>query len=197
MKRYDIIKKLIEKNNYQSYLEIGVLDNETFNNLPNLKIKDSVDPNGQAKYTMTSDEYFASHCTNTYDIVFIDGLHLAEQVLKDIENSLSRLNKGGIIVVHDCLPNYEWEQIREGISGRPWTGDVWKTFADLRYRDDLKMCVVNTDCGCGLIQKESSINLPEIIKPIEGWQWNHFVLYKDSLLNVISIKQFVKDFVGE
>lgn len=188
MKRYDIIRHLIETRGYKSYLEIGVLGNETYNSLPPLDVKHSVDPNGQAVFNVTSDEFFERHCTQNYDIIFIDGLHLSEQVARDIENSLTHLNDGGIIVVHDCLPAHEWEQLREGISGKPWTGDVWKTFAHLRStRSDLRLCVVDTDCGCGLIERGSSMTyIPD------GYlDWNYFVRHRNSMMNVITPEEFL------
>jgi len=196
MEAQEIIRNLIEKNNYSSYLEIGSCDNYTFNKVQNVKIKDSVDPNGRAMYNMTSDQYFANYCKNKYDIIFIDGLHLAEQVLKDVYNSLAVLNDNGILVLHDCLPESEKNQTRELILGTAWTGDVWKAVADLRYRNDLKICVVNTDWGCGLIQKAQSYNQPKIYKPLDGWNWNDFVLYRDDLLNVISVKEFISNFLN-
>lgn len=192
MKRYEIIKHLIEKRGYQSYLEIGVLGNETFNALPSLKIKHSVDPNGLATYNMPSDEFFEEFCHLKYDIVFIDGLHLAEQVARDIENSLTHLNEGGIIVVHDCLPAAEWEQFREGLSGKPWTGDVWKTFAAMRAdRDDLMMCVVDTDCGCGLIEKKrykQGLNTEAMKLELT---WDFFVANRNTMMGVITVEEFL------
>ena len=41
----------------------------------------------------------------SFDCVFIDGLHTYNQVKKDIHNSLKYLNINGIIMLHDCLPN--------------------------------------------------------------------------------------------
>lgn len=195
MKRYEIIKHLIEKRGYKSYLEIGVLGNETYNSLPPLDVKHSVDPNGQAVFNVTSDEFFSSLCNQSYDLIFIDGLHLKEQVQKDIENSLTHLNKGGTIVVHDCLPAHEWEQFREGISGKPWTGDVWKEVAHLiHYRDskDLNIRVVDTDFGCGIIQKRDEglesrgdyTQLPELT-------WGYFVANRNRLMNVITVEEFL------
>ena len=201
MMRYDIIRHLIEKRGYKSYLEIGVLGNETYNSLPTLDVKHSVDPNGQAVFDVTSDEFFASHCKQSYDIIFIDGLHLAEQAAKDIENSLTHLNEGGIIVVHDCLPGHEWEQLREGLSGKPWTGDVWKAFADIRHtRIALKMCVIDTDYGCGLIERDyepfvdsewSRRFHSRVLKPDSGWTWDFFWKYRDELMNVITVEEFL------
>ena len=192
MKRYDIIRHLIEKRGYRSYLEIGVLGNETFNNLPTLEVKHSVDPNGQAVFNMTSDEFFANHCSQHYDIVFIDGLHLAEQVTKDIENSLTHLNKGGIIVVHDTLPEEEWQQNEVGISGKPWVGTVWHAIADLRCRSkNLSICTVDTDWGCCLIEYGTQ---ELYVQDVNSWSWQYFMSHKQRLLNIISVQQFCIDF---
>lgn len=190
MKRYDIIRHLIETRGYKSYLEIGVLGNETYNNLPTLDVKHSVDPNGQAIFNVTSDEFFEHYCKQSYDIIFIDGLHLAEQVERDIENSLTHLNEGGIIVVHDCLPTAEYEQLREGVSGKPWTGDVWKTFAALRAnRSDLIMRVVDTDYGCGLIERGVD---PVEYRPIDGnYTWDFFCKHRNKVMGVITVEQFI------
>lgn len=196
MKRFDIIRRLIEHRGYKSYLEIGVLGNETFDSLPPLDVKHSVDPNGRAVFNVTSDDFFANHCKQSYDIIFIDGLHLAEQVAKDIENSLTHLNNNGIIVVHDCLPAHEWEQFREGLSGKPWTGDVWKTFARLRAeRDDLKTCVVDTDCGCGLIEKGIDPSRLVTYGPIDGeYNWEFFSKHRDKIMGVITVEDFIGHF---
>lgn len=204
MKRYDIIRHLIEKRGYKSYLEIGVLGNETYNSLPTLDVKHSVDPNGQAVFNMTSDEFFKSYCHRTYDIIFIDGLHLSEQVTKDIENSLTHLNEGGIIVCHDCLPSAEYEQLREGISGKPWTGDVWKAFANLKAeRTDLVMSVIDTDYGCGIIERLDDVRprsnfdarlLSSLvtIKPIDSnYTWDFFCKHRDNIMGVITVEQFL------
>lgn len=187
MQRYDIINYFVNKYGFKSYLEIGVRGKDCFDVIT-AEIKHGVDPAGNAKYIMTSNDFFASHCTMKYDIVFIDGLHLREQVLKDIENSLKYLNDNGIIVVHDCLPEFEWHQLREGIYGKPWTGDVWKAFADLRCtRNDLEMYVVDTDCGCGVIKKGSQVTHK---KPVLDWNWTYFKENRDTLLNVISVEEF-------
>lgn len=192
MQRYDIIKYLIEKHEYKSYLEIGVLGNETFNSLPPLQVKHSVDPNGQAMFSMPSDDFFAYYCTHSYDLIFIDGLHLAEQAQRDIENSLTHLNKNGIIVVHDCLPTEEWHQLRKGIDGKPWTGDVWKAFAAIRAtRFDLKMQTVDTDWGCGLIARRTRELQCEGPVEIGQWDWPRFKQHRDIIMGVITVQEFL------
>ena len=94
------------------------------------------------------DDEFFDNGEHKYDIVFIDGDHYHEQVDRDIENSLNCLSENGIIVMHDC--GYE-----DGITeGNPRGTTAWRSFAKLRCtRKDLKMCVVDTDCGVGIIFK--------------------------------------------
>jgi predicted O-methyltransferase YrrM len=153
MNRTEILNKLIQKNKFRSYLEIGV-------NTPNqpgynwvgvsCETKHGVDPNVNTTYCMTSDEFFSNHISQKYDIVFVDGLHLFEQAYRDIENSLSNLNENGIIVVHDCNPTSEITQRRERVSDA-WHGDVWKAILKLRLeKKDINIHTVDTDEGCAI-----------------------------------------------
>jgi hypothetical protein len=187
MHRFDIINHLIRRYGFKSYLEIGVLGRETLNQVET-PLRHGVDPNGAGDFTMTSDEFFERYAMN-YDLIFVDGLHLHEQAFKDVENGLTHLNDGGIIVMHDCLPTEEWQQLRQGLSGKPWTGDVWKAFADLRAsRKDLSMYVVDTDWGCGVIKRGSQTLIE---KPTTGWTWEHFVQHRNALMNVITEEEFL------
>jgi len=154
MKRTQIINEIILKFNYDSYLEIGIRNpNHNFNKII-AKHKVGVDPNPKAKATflMTSDEFFKQNI-ETFDIIFIDGLHYSSQVLKDIHNSLKFLNKYGTIVMHDCNPTTEIMQ-KIPRQSRAWTGDVWKAFVKIRSeKSNVKMFVIDTDYGVGIINK--------------------------------------------
>lgn len=188
MQRYDILNYLVTLNNFQSYLEIGVLGRATLDTV-RVPLRHGVDPNGMGDFTMTSDKFFQEVCNRKYDLIFIDGLHLREQAKKDVENALTYLNDNGIIMMHDCLPAEEYYQRREGISGKPWTGDVWKAFADLRCnRSDLEMFTIDTDHGCGIIRRGSQDTYPEI----DGdWTWSYFKQYRNKLMNVITVEEFL------
>lgn len=158
-----MLNALVEKFNYNSYLEIGQGKAENNFNRINCKIRIGVDPNPdlKASYCLTSDEFFELN-KSTFDLIFIDGLHHNDQVYRDIINSLNCLNEHGTIVVHDCNPENEASQIvpqQEEI----WTGDVWKAWVRLRSeRNDIEMFVVNTN-GCGIIRagEQKTINLPD------------------------------------
>ena len=94
LNRWDVINILIRKNNYKSYLEVGTQDPTSNFNKIEIQHKVSIDPfpRGEVTFVGTSDEYFESISEDVkYDIIFIDGLHHNDQVLKDIENSLRPL----------------------------------------------------------------------------------------------------------
>lgn len=190
MKRTDIINILIEKINGNNYLEIGVCSGENFNNIK-CKHKVSVDPNVNSPATihLTSDEFFKTNKEN-FDVIFIDGLHHSQQVYRDIINSLNVLSPNGYIVCHDINPEKEEHQIIPFTSG-VWNGDCWKAFVSLRQeRNDLGMYVVNTDYGCGIIQKGTQ----ESLKINEELNWNNFNINRKKWLNLISIQEFYETF---
>lgn len=155
MTRTEIINHFIEKNNYQSYLEVGVHDGRNFDVI-NCKTKIGVDPDPTSKATIfqTSDDFFKeSGYGLKFDCVFLDGLHTSIQLYKDIINSLNSLNDGGTIIIHDLLPTSENCQKVPRIQGE-WTGDCWLAFTWIRAtRPDLTMYVIDTDYGVGIIQK--------------------------------------------
>lgn len=193
MKRTDIINIFIEKYGYKSYLEVGTQDPTSNFDLITADHKVSIDPfpRGEVTFVGTSDAYFESITDDVkFDIIFIDGLHHNDQVLKDIENSLNHLSDNGTIVCHDCLPTTEDMQARDD-HGREWTGDVWKAIAELRVeRIDLDIKVVDTDYGCGIIQRGT--NIPYQPNSINYKTYLYYVNNKHSMLNIISPEQFIQ-----
>ena len=158
MKRWDIINRLIRQYGMTRYLEIGTQKDDCLNKVE-CGFKVGVDPEpiwhsvtaSDEFYKMTSDEFFAQNISK-FDIVFIDGLHHADQAYKDISNALKLIGMEGAIVVHDCSPILEESQIIPEPVVKSWNGDVWKAWVRLRARDLLLMQVINTDQGVGVIQ---------------------------------------------
>lgn len=191
MYRFEIINKLIKDNNYKSYLEIGV-NNGINLRMVNCDTKVGVDPEPKVRiYTpecniLTSDKFFEIN-KRKFDIIFVDGLHEANQVYKDIINSLEVLNDGGTIVCHDMKPRSYEAQLVPRIQ-KVWNGDCWKAFVKLRQeRNDLEMFVVDTDEGCGIIKKGTQTKL-EIKEEIN---YDNFVKNQKEWLNLISINDFL------
>lgn len=107
--RTDVINYFIKYRNYRTYLEIGVDDGINFMNV-DCSEKIGIDPSFAKLHTsarpycvrMTSDEFFNSIPTDQlFDIIFIDGDHTYEQVVKDIANSKKHLSANGVIIMHD------------------------------------------------------------------------------------------------
>ena len=189
--RFDVIQFLINLYEYSSYLEIGVDRNHTWKNIE-CETKHGVDPNKDCTFKMTSDKFFSQN-KNKYDLVFIDGLHEHKQVKRDIENALSILTYGGVVVVHDCSPRNEKEQTTPKLAGQKiWTGDGWKAFVELRQRVNLEMYVVDTNNGIGIIRK--GIQKPIKIKgPLE---YKHLKKNKQKWIVLRSSQEF-KQYEGE
>jgi hypothetical protein len=189
MKRTDIINHLIKKNNYNRYLEIGVRDPESNLNLIDIEHKDGVDPAGRCNFPITSDEFFEQLSKDvTYDIIFIDGLHLDYQVEKDISNSLNHLSEGGTIVMHDCSPIKEEHQVEEYIVGTTWNGTTWKAYVKFRMTDEnLNMCVVDTDHGVGVISKGKQTLYPKS----DVLDFKLLDENRKEILNLITPQQFL------
>lgn len=190
MKRYDIINSLVNKYSYQSYLEIGTLHGGCITNLKKLPLMESVDPHKQYKdltHEMTSDEYFLQN-TKTFDMIFIDGLHIEEQCSKDLKNALKILNPKGTIVVHDSLPHCE-EFIQPCYSGT-----VFRSIIDLRCnRSDVTVRVVDTDCGCSIIQFGQQKLYDEVSFDVAK-TYAYYEKHKKELMNLITTDEFIQQY---
>lgn len=230
MHRWDIINHFIKKNNYKSYLEIGYFKGWSFDNVT-CERKVAVDPNpckdeyqqdmpygclhynGLENYYInkqTSDEYFDECKTlseeNCYDIIFIDGMHEATQVTRDIENSIKHLSPGGTIVLHDCNPP-TYQHTTTGDCGGNWNGDCYKALINfiLRNTGGYEVYTIDSDWGVGVIKpkpqnegvweymmdKEAEMSNDEI-RTRSLYEWDTFDKYRKGALNLISVEEFLK-----
>lgn len=217
MIRTDIINNLINRYNFNSYLEIGIDMASNYLQV-NCRNKECVDPydfqegkeykdlfsmeenagikkyieNNILTYKMTSDEFFSKlPADKMYDIIFIDGLHTEEQVGKDIINSIKHLNAGGFIVVHDCLPTSYESQLEDRESGI-WFGSTWKAIPMLKFQG-IPYFTVDTDCGCCIIQFDGDKN--SLYYPQKApYDYNDVfsnMLIRNIVMSVITEEQFL------
>lgn len=181
--RVQLLNYLISTRGYRSYLEIGCGANQTFNAVAAAH-KVGVDAYRGGTLRMSSDEFFRFN-QDRFDLVFVDGLHLCEQVLRDVQNSLNCLSAGGCIVLHDCLPTRREHQGRRP-EERDWTGDVWKAVVALRRRTDCDVAVLDADWGLGIViprpNSEPLTTTPELT-------WETFVASRNQLLRVLEFSQ--------
>ena len=189
--RYDIINHFIKKYGYKSYLEIGVAGGNCFRAV-DCFYKVGVDPNNETTFVMTSDEFFEKHNEETFDIVFIDGLHMCDQVEFDIINSLRVLNPGGTIICHDMNPTTEDMQIvPPRVNHGDWTGDCWKAWMRFRcLHEDLEMTVIDTDYGVGIIRKGKQKRVPVFLNT-ENLTYNDLDANRVEWLNLMSWEQYL------
>jgi SAM-dependent methyltransferase len=160
--RIDLLRKLASRPGCESYLEIGCNRDKVFREV-DVARKIGVDPKRGGTHRMTSDAFFEQN-ELTFDLVFIDGLHHADQVLRDVGHALAVLNEGGVIVLHDCNPAAErLQRVPPPRDGEPWNGDVWKAVVLLRCRCDVDVAVGDFDYGCGVLLRRPN-SLPLVIE---------------------------------
>lgn len=209
--RSDLLNHLIQKHGLKRYLEIGVQNpNQNFDKVQcEYKISVDPDPDAHATFCQTSDWFFSlildddgddihnygftpifrtgpNSINTSFDLVFIDGLHVAEQVQKDFENALKVLSPNGFIVLHDCDPKEEWHTIvpRPSPTGH-WNGDVYKFACKLSINKNF--WTVDIDNGCGVFKNTGDFKL----SAKENWTWTEFVQNRKRLLNLISWDEFL------
>ena len=188
-RRYDIINKIIVKRNYTSYLEIGCFKNETFNQV-NIKKKIGVDPVSGGNLRMTSDQFFNEN-KEKFDLIFIDGLHVYEQVIKDIFNSIKVLKENGIILVHDCLPRKLWYQTPTRMSDT-WNGDVWKAIVECRTLENIDTYTCLADEGIGVIKVQKNNNqLKKKLSKFKNLKYKEYYKNRENLMNIISVEKLI------
>ncbi len=181
--RFDIINKIIKKKEFKSYLEIGCQSDINFSKIiVNKKV--GVDPQSGGTHRMTSDEFFEQNNSN-FDLIFIDGLHLYEQVLRDIDNSLKILNDNGVILIHDCLPSKIWHQTIPQTHSS-WNGDVWKSIVKSRTREDIDTYTIKADQGLGLILKRKNKDiLNHEIQNFKGLTFKEYYTNHNKFMRII------------
>lgn len=159
MTKTETINELISTYGFTSYLEIGLGDGWNFKRV-HCHLKDAVDPKPPLSisnengfiYPESSDIFFNKN-TAKYDLIFIDGLHHADQVERDIINSWNALNKGGIILLHDVKPEDEAMTViprKQSI----WTGNVFQAWHGFKETyPKIKTDYIDEQWGLGVIYK--------------------------------------------
>ncbi len=149
--RISIVNLLLSGNAGGDYLEIGCASNLLFDSVM-AKHKTGVDPVSGGTHRQTSDDFFVANPDARFDVVFIDGLHLYDQVRRDLVNSLKCVRKGGWIALHDMLPRDWIEEHVPPLSTAGWTGDGWKVAFELMASPDVDFRLLAIDHGVGVMR---------------------------------------------
>jgi hypothetical protein len=202
---------LSQFNNATTYLEIGVRNpDHNFNKIDANK-KYSVDPGVEFKsnpvdFQLTSDAFFEQleaqkilTSDTLFDVIFIDGLHLAEQVDRDISNALKFIKSDGFVVLHDCNPPTEWHAREDYYFNMTpakghWNGTTWKAFVKWRSNPEIQSCCVDTDWGIGILSKSAAIG-SSISVSNDFFEYNTFANDRKYYLNLVDFEE-LKGFVA-
>lgn len=187
MNHTTLLNHLIAKYNLKSYCEIGIKNPASNYNKINCQDKEGCDPNPEAKavgiFTLTSDQYFNHFPEYIHkDLFFIDGLHHADQVERDFNNSLKCLNDGGFIVLHDTCPDEE-QYTTVPRQTKRWFGDVFSFAMNLGRYTGLNFLTIDEDCGITVCWKLREVKIPE---KIYVNTFDNYKKYKKANLQVIS-----------
>ncbi len=152
MLREHVLQGLLDLHPDASYLEVGVHSGLTFRPLKAAR-KVAVDPDFRFNlpdpavthaleyHPVTSDVFFGQIVdpSRKFDVIYLDGLHTAEQTLRDLLNAVEHLKDDGVIVIDDVVPTSyaaslpdidDFLLARDRISVETphdaWMGDVFK-----------------------------------------------------------------------
>lgn len=205
--RTDVINYLLGTLSTDSkYLEIGVRNPEDNFNKIKVKEKYSVDPGiefqeNPVDFKFTSDVFFEKLKNGElfsgdikFDVIFIDGLHLADQVDRDIKNALDYVSDIGFVVLHDCNPPTEFHasetySYRLSPARGFWNGTTWKAFFKFRQESDLFSCCIDTDWGVGIISKKINLGKPTTVRN-PYFEYSLFNQNRRESLNLVLFEDF-------
>jgi SAM-dependent methyltransferase len=206
--RTDILKWLVNTNHYAHYLEIGCADGKNFHDVASsstsLQTTTCVDPSPDSRATVKipSDEFFLRNdaAPMFFDLVFIDGLHEANQVFRDFRNAWRVLREGGAVVLHDCNPSTEVEAsypIDPRVHGFNWNGDVWKAVVAMRMMPDADLVTIDVDNGITVVRRRKNEHQLSdrwrdflSVNPISMLNFQHLKDHREELLPLVSVEEF-------
>ena len=185
------INTLKDALNASRYLEIGVAAGATFFGVE-IDDKTAVDPRFRFDYAaratdkvrffeMFSDDFFKIGDENlSYDIIFLDGLHVFGQTYRDFCATMAYATRRTLWIIDDTVPSdiySAWPNQREAVdlrrrsggkSGR-WHGDVYKVIFAIRdYFPTLNYCTLPEANGQTLIWFETRKDFRPIFNSMES-----------------------------
>lgn len=181
-----LLNYIAKKIQAKYYLEIGILNVANNFNKIAVKFKEGIDPavDHPAVAKMTSDEFFSEPKLARYDLVFIDGLHHADQAKRDTINSWKVLNPWGIILLHDTNPQSE-HITHEPRDNKIWCGGTFRTACQIVS----PKFTIDMDYGCTIIRKDGVSELSFLERDIN---WDNFNWLRGTLLSLVSIEEGLK-----
>ncbi|MBU6232201.1 class I SAM-dependent methyltransferase [Patescibacteria group bacterium] len=177
------------------YLEIGVHGGRSLNLCNPDTLAVAIDPHlwtasrpNTEWHAVTSDEYFRYSENVKFDMAFIDGLHTFDQVYRDLINVSNHMTDGGIIAIHDILPE-EPSHATKNITNSIWAGDVWKLLYPLTdWSGEVRFSFVKPT-GMVVLPAHKDIarfltnRYEDDIERYSEATWEDYLKIKESLIN--------------
>ena len=219
MLRHEFIQRVIDMIPNARYLEIGVSTGETFTRIK-ARMKTGVDPvyafdfeaNAEADDTahyevMTSDAFFQKTIergVKKFDVVFLDGLHTFEQILKDLLAAVHVVEDSGIIVIDDVIPSDYTASVGDvptmfalrraaGSADASWMGDVYKiVWFVAMYMPFFNYATIKENHGQMVLWRGANraIENDVKIKDISGKEFKDVVL-ESKIFNIVPFEEII------
>ncbi|HMK70162.1 MAG TPA: hypothetical protein VK442_04240 [Xanthobacteraceae bacterium] len=216
----DIIRYLAKLWNYRSFLEIctpttgnlfAKIDQSRFDACHRLMYRCPVDFADGLNIDFRSSGSDIEQCIAEirrnglhYDIILVDPWHEYETSFRDIELAFSLLIDSGAIVIHDCDPPTD-DLINPQYSPGSWCGVTFIAYVDFLVQSSgLKYCTVDTDFGCGVIEKSGNSMNEAPIGPVAlrrqweavrgdpGEAFRFMKTFRRSLLGLVRVDEFIR-----
>lgn len=220
------LNQLVKKFGVTNYLEIGIATGETFKNV-NVQNKIGCDPNPKLNvsnrqylennriFAMKSDDFFDLKANHEFELIFIDGLHTAEQVSKDFVNSIKFSNDKTIWLIDDVLPDCTTSEkislskykrgrivdfLKRLLLGKTlpvkigWQGDVWKFIKALSFVDDFEIATIFSSYE--KVQSVIWINKRFFEVTEQEFNLKNSLILKHLLESVRAEKKSIREYLG-
>lgn len=170
----DLINELSAIHGYQKYLEIctpttgnlyGAIDRARYSTSHRLMYRCPAGFDDGLPIDYRSSNLDISECVKAvrarnlkYDVILVDPFHEYEPSARDIREAVDLLVPTGTIIVHDCFPRDGTIAVPHHIKGT-WCGVTYKAYLDFVLANkNLIFCTIDTDYGCGVIRRYSSLS---------------------------------------
>ena len=207
--RHTVLRRLTALYPDARYLEVGVSRAVTFHRVPATS-KVAVDPvfdfdvearraeNAGAEYhEVTSDAYFATVVEpgREFDVIYLDGLHVLEQTLRDLMNAVHHLAPNGVIVIDDTRPptylaslpdrqNYFTVRSWLGVDDqKAWMGDIYRLVYFIEtFCPHLSYRTIGDNHGQTVVWRTRRASVPERgLREVAELTFEQLVLTQDAL----------------
>jgi len=162
LKRDEVINYLLDEKFQKNgkYLEIGCDLNQTFSKIVNNN-KIGIDPVRGGNLKLSSKEFFENYNKEFFDVVFIDGSHLIEDVYYDTVQAIKNLNLGGYVLLDDVLPNNNLNTFRKRLTLHSFQ-DAYKILFFITSLSFVDLYLLPCDHGMALVKLKGNLKTDEL-----------------------------------